>query len=156
LHCVGLAAAPKKTVRKRLFELHLWAGRRLRYSILAAARRSFIVSPKYSKSVLLNHSSAPHSVELFSVFNARSIVGKVSLIHDIMHDDKLDVFAVTETWVSDQTPEAIRAGVAPEGFIVHHEHRHVKVKNSSRKGGGVGGGISIIARSNILLKEFQP
>jgi len=85
------AAAPKRTERKRLFELHLWAGRHLRNSILAAARLSFIVSQKYHKSVLPNHFSAPHSVVQLGVFNARSIVGKVSLIYDIMHNHKLDV-----------------------------------------------------------------
>jgi len=77
-----------------------------------------------------------------------------------MNDHKLDVFAVIthrrETSVSDQTSDAIRADVAPEGFVVHHEHRHMKVKNSSRRGGSVGGGIAIIARFNIPLKVCQP
>jgi len=114
------AAAPKRIVRKRLFELHLWAGRRLRNTILAAARRSFIIPPKYPKFVLPNVSSMPHSVAKLGILNARSIVGKVSLIHDIMHDHKLDIFALTETWVSDKTPYAIRAGVAPEGYVAHH------------------------------------
>jgi len=47
------------------------------------------------------------------LLNARSITGKVSLIHDLMHDQKLDVFALTETWLSNFTPDAIKVGVAP-------------------------------------------
>jgi len=47
--------------------------------------------------------------------------------------------------VRDKTPDAIRAGVAPEGS-------HLTVKNAARSGGGVGGGIVIITSSNIPLK----
>jgi len=69
-----------------------------------------------------------------------------------MHGHKLDIFALTETWVSDKTPDAIRAGVAPEGYIVHHEHKHLTVKNATHRGEGVGSGIAIITHLNISLK----
>jgi len=48
----------------------------------------------------------------FGLLNARSVVSKAAHIHDVISDLHLDVLAVTETWVTNDAPDAIKLDVA--------------------------------------------
>jgi len=76
-----------------------------------------------------NRVSLPRPVVKLGMLNARSITGKVSIMHDLMQDQKLDVFVVTETRVSDQSPDAIRVGIAQRvlSFSMNIDTRNLKM-----------------------------
>ena len=57
---------------------------------------------------------------------------KAAHIHDVLADDKLDVLALTESWVKSTDPNAITNDIAPPGFAVKHRPR-----SSSTRGGGL-------------------
>ena len=57
-----------------------------------------------------------------SLLNARSVVNKAAVIHDVIAD-KLAVLALTETWVTSDAPDAIKLDIAPPGFQVLHQPR---------------------------------
>ena len=50
----------------------------------------------------------------FGCLNTRSAVNKAALIHDTISDFDLDIFALTETWVVENDPNAIKLDLAPE------------------------------------------
>ena len=54
--------------------------------------------PANSKSLSLN----------VRLINARSIVNKSALIHDVIKDNRLDLLAVTETWVYEDSPPVLK------------------------------------------------
>ena len=69
-------------------------------------------------------SSSPASAALrIGVLNVRSVVNKTALIHDVISDRRLDLFAVTETWMKASQPPTITHGMAPAGYRVLHRHR---------------------------------
>ena len=67
----------------------------------------------------------------FGLINARSAVNKAGLLHSLIETCDLKVLAVTETWVSADSPECVKLDLAPTGFSVFHQHRR-----SGKKGGG--------------------
>lgn len=88
------------------------------------------------------------STSVLGLLNVRSMVNKAALIHDVIKDNKLDMLAVTETWVYDNSPNIHKHEAAPEGYDVIHVHR--APKNSS--GNAHGGGIALIHRDEIIVK----
>src|SRR2546425_9120354 len=72
---------------------------------------------------------SPSSQQLqLGLVNARSIVNKAALIHDAIHDHMLDLLAVTETWVYEDSPNVIKQEAAPTGFSITHAHGSTSIE----------------------------
>ena len=75
-----------------------------------------------------NGSSTPVQ---FGLLNSRSAVRKAAAIHDAIADHKLDVVALTESWMRPDDPDAITQDVAPAGYNVLHAFRTPDGQRSS-------------------------
>ena len=73
------------------------------------------------------------SINLASLY-VRSTVGKSTLIHNIIADDNIDVFALSETWIQQDAPSVILQDPAPEGYRVIHVHRKITADGLTRGG----------------------
>ena len=80
------------------------------------------------------------------VFNAEGAVQKSACLADLMFDNKLDVMAVSETWIGKSAPDNIKYGLTPMGYNISHVHRSVVP-------GGPGGGLAIIAADGIVVRD---
>jgi len=71
-------------------------------------------------------------------------------IHDVIADLRLDVLALTETWITSDAPDAVKLDVhvAPPGYSVVHRARGT----STDKGGG---GIALIHRGSIRARVVE-
>jgi len=78
--------------------------------------------------------------------NGQSIINKAALIHDIIADNHLDLLAVTETWVYEDSPSVHKREAAPSGYSIVHAHRKLVAAGGVKK---CGGGVALIHRSNI-------
>ena len=67
--------------------------------------------------------TATRSTTSLGVLNARSARHKAALIHDVIADHRLDVLALTDTWIPSDAPDAVKLDVAPPGYSVVHHHR---------------------------------
>jgi len=56
-----------------------------------------------------------HTGIRFGVVNARSVIKKIGLIHDVISGKKLNILAITETWVRGSEPNTIKKDLAPPG-----------------------------------------
>ena len=65
------------------------------------------------------------------IVNARSLRNKSTIFQDFVTDNKFDIVAVTETWLT-HSDDAVIADLTPPGFAFLHHPR------ASRRGGGVG------------------
>jgi len=83
------------------------------------------------------------------LINARSIVNKSALIHDVIKDNKLDILAVTETWVYEDSPKVHKREAAPPGYSILHAHRNVSPVGGKKQHGG---GVVLIHREDIRIK----
>ena len=82
------------------------------------------------------------------LINAQSIVNKAARAHDIIEDNHLDLLAVTETWVYEDSPNVHKREAAPSGYSVVHQHRKLAGAGGVKK---CGGGVALIHRSDIRL-----
>ena len=82
------------------------------------------------------------------LINAQSIVNKAALIHDLITDNSLDLLAITETWVYDDSPDVHKHEAAPSGYSITHAHRQPMPGCDKVRGGG----IALIHRENIQIK----
>ena len=55
----------------------------------------------------------PTNVLQMGLLNVRSMVNKGPLVQDIIVSQKLDVLAVTETWITRDDPDAVKLDAAP-------------------------------------------
>src|SRR4029077_16553938 len=85
----------------------------------------------------------------FGLINAQSIVTKAALIHDVIRDNSLDLLAVTETWVNNDSPDVHKQEAAPNGYSIVHAHRQ---PSPGRDTAVRGGGVAIIHREGIRVK----
>ena len=85
----------------------------------------------------------------FGLINARSIVNKTALIHDVISDNRLDLLAVTETWVYEHSPDVHKKDAAPAGFSIVHAHRSIA---PDTRGKQQGGGVALIHREDIRVR----
>ena len=76
---------------------------------------------------------APINHVRMATINVRSISNKTASFCDIVESKKLDVVAVTETWLSTNETSASLADVTPNGFKLVHKPRK-----------GRGGGVAIM------------
>ena len=72
---------------------------------------------------------------IIGTLNARSIVNKAADFHLTAADEKLDVAAISETWVPLNAPDAISHDSIPLGY---------NVINAPCLGGRCGGGLAIV------------
>ena len=84
----------------------------------------------------------------FGCLNIRSAVHKAALVHDLIDENNLDVLALSETWVVDEDPPAIKSDIAPPGYGILHTERHGATVSNR------GGGLALIFRNNIDIKRY--
>lgn len=83
----------------------------------------------------------------FGCLNVHSASGKAAQIHDLIADRQLDLLALTETWVTTNTPDAIRDDIPPAGYSAIHAPRRL-IDGGPTKGGG----IAVVFRDSIDVK----
>ena len=94
------------------------------------------------------HPQVPSSTSInLASLNVRSAVGKSALIHNIIADDNIDVFALSETWIQQDAPSVFLQDPAPEGYRIIHVHRKITADGPTR-----GGGLAIISRDSIPVR----
>ena len=76
----------------------------------------------------------------------RSTRSKSSIILDTILFLKLDIIALTETWIPENADNVTKYDIVPHGFHVLHSHRPI---------GKRGGGISVISRNSIRLDAIK-
>jgi len=79
------------------------------------------------------------------LLNTRSVVHKAAVIHDIVRDEKLDIIALTETWIPADAPNAVKLDVAPPGYSICHQPRQPS------SGKTRGGGVAVICRETLKM-----
>ncbi|XP_041813707.1 uncharacterized protein LOC121621343 [Chelmon rostratus] len=72
----------------------------------------------------------PPTAIRMGLLNVRSMNNKPSRIRELISQNNLDVFATTETWLNDDTGDAVLSEASPENFRFYHETR-------GSRGGGV-------------------
>ena len=83
----------------------------------------------------------------FGLLNVRSAVHKAALIHDVIFDHSMDLLALTETFIVNDDPDAIKLDPAPPGYSILHTHR----SNATRLNRG--GGIALIHRDSLRVRH---
>lgn len=81
---------------------------------------------------------------LLCVLNARSLRNKSATFVDLVCDSKADLFAVSETWLTDNDT-AILSEITPQGYNLHHCPR------SDRRGGGT----ALIFKESINVEKVS-
>ena len=89
---------------------------------------------------------------IFGSLNVHTAENKILLIHQIIDDHNLDILAMNETWLRENTPVTIKRDLAPPGYSVQHIH-HVHCPGV--KGSVGGGGLAIIHRREISVKQHS-
>ena len=82
-----------------------------------------------------------HNVPLstkIALLNPRSTRSKSSIILNTILSLKLDIIALTETWIPENADNVTKYDIVPHGFHVLHSHRPI---------GKRGGGISVISKN---------
>ena len=68
----------------------------------------------------------------FLLFNSRSLNNKVdNVMSSLISDKKVDIAAITETWLTDNS-NSTTATIKSYGYLIHHDHR------INQRGGGTG------------------
>ena len=83
------------------------------------------------------------------LINARSIINKSALIHDMINETRLDLIAVTETWVYEDSPDVHKREAAAPGYSIVHAHRDLSAQGGKKQHGG---GLALIHRDDIRVK----
>ena len=93
----------------------------------------------------------------FACLNCRSAAKKTAVIHELIHENQIDVLLLSEAWFTRDTPKSIMLDIAPDDFSSLHVVRQVGDGKPSR-----GGGLVAIFRDYINLRahpltdKFQP
>ena len=87
----------------------------------------------------------------FGLWNARSVTKKSALLCDIIQSNKLDILAVTETWINSD----INNSQIPELLNNLQDFKILQVSRVSAKGGGVGFFLRK-AFNSLILHDFNP
>ena len=82
----------------------------------------------------------------FCVLNARSINNKTLHIKDYVVDNKIDILAITETWLkSDDDCYFTIRDICPQDYVFNHIPRTT----------GTGGGVGLLFKKNLKIKKLQ-
>ena len=120
---------------------HRRSNRQKKVESVYSRKHSNLFQVKISKQVKVVKSSKCLSVALL---NARSVNNKTLVINDFILENKLDLVALTETWLTDgalNTP--VIGELVPPGY---------SVINVPRKS-GIGGGVAVIYKSDIAVSQ---
>ena len=101
--------------------------RQYRYFLKPTSRRSlrhvFVAALLLIAGIERNPGPSNTPALKMGLINARSMVNKSALIHDVINDNRLDLLAVTETWVYENSPDVHKREAAPPAYSVVHVHR---------------------------------
>jgi exonuclease III len=93
----------------------------------------------------------------FGVFNAGGAASKGETIQDLICDHRLDVLAVSETWIRDDAPDAIKLDMVPPNFAVLHAHHPCAVgAERARHGGRLAFIHSTVLPARTIRTDFMP
>ena len=79
-----------------------------------------------------------------SVLNARSIYNKLQSFQNYVQDNNTTICAITETWLSNDESDLRYKEVPPPGY---------KILSKSCKNGKKGGGIAVVYKASLNIKE---
>ena len=91
---------------------------------------------------------------MLGCLNIRSICNKTVTVNDVLSDHKLDVLALTETWLEESADTCLAAIILPGGSIVEQVRpvsRNTAISDSFVNHGG----IVCLARSGIKMAKFN-
>ena len=123
----GLHHNVPRSTRKRLFRLHLWRPRTTQ--LKEDHSPSFTHKNRAPRKDVLNSNVRSQKLKV-GLLNPRSSNKKGESICDFIVSQNLDICAITETWLCDNSPSSLGV-ITPNGYASHH------VPRSNRKGGGV-------------------
>ena len=131
---------------KRLFRIDPHSRRRLIIQNLTL-HRSRNLNNLISINRLPFQPSKPSTKLLqFCVLNARSINNKTLHIKDYVVDNKIDILAITETWLkSDDDCYFTIRDICPQDYVFNHIPRTT----------GTGGGVGLLFKKNLKIKKLQ-
>ena len=86
-----------------------------------------------------NNRTSPRLLK-FCLWNCQSVRNKTAVFQEYLFSNKIDVRALTETWLSSDD-EAVRAECTPTGYMLHDQIR-------SQRGGG---GIALSSRKELSV-----
>ena len=98
-----------------------------------------ILHKKLQKPEIVNNSAIK-----FCCFNARSISNKSLAISQFVLSNKIDICAITETWLTQSSPASLLNELTPRGYEFIH---HPRAKRRS-------GGLGIIFKDCINIKKI--
>ena len=90
--------------------------------------------PRHAKRLILGLN--------IGLVNARSAVNKAVELHAVIHDNRLDILIVIETWLQPDMPNAIASDIAPPGF---------KVIDKPRPDGCRSSGVAVVYADNLKV-----
>ena len=105
--------------------------------------RSFAAS--FFAFLLIGIETNPDPDMNFAILNARSIRNKDAIIQDMINDTNLDMLAISETWIYDNDPDAIKESCIPEDYSILHTCRP----------SGLGGGLACIFKNSLCVKDIS-
>ena len=82
--------------------------------------------------------------------NVLSAVNKSAEIHSIIADHKLNLIAVTVTWITSDALPVIKSDIAPSDYAVLHIHF-----KSEQSGPTRGGGLIVIHRDSLVVRNYE-
>ena len=85
----------------------------------------------------------------FGLINARFMIQKTALIHDVISDNRLDLIAVTEAWIYENSSDVHKRDAAPAGFSIVHARRSITPHTRGKQHGG---GVALIHREDIKVR----
>ena len=85
----------------------------------------------------------------FGLINVRFMIQKMALIHDVISDNRLDLLAVTETWIYENSPDVHKRDAAPAGFSIVHAHWSITPRTRGKQHGGV---VALIHHEDIRVR----
>ena len=117
----NITVPPPRYVRKRLFKCHIWS-RRSKYT--PAVSGDYVVPRTVRQKEAVEEKSArikSRPVVELGVMNCRSVDNKLDYIFDHCNDNKLDIVALTETWISNDPSKSNRVVIecAERGYTLH-------------------------------------
>jgi len=125
---------------------------RREYDIETVTRNRRTIKPKKIRNPVLvtiqRQSTCQIKMKLKgALWNARSLSGKIASVSSTLIQENLDFLIITETWLkSTDDPLIANFQASISGYNVYQKSR------SKRRGGGV----AILARTNLLVKEKTP
>ncbi|ESO04469.1 hypothetical protein HELRODRAFT_172856 [Helobdella robusta] len=86
------------------------------------------------------------------LLNVRSAVNKAPLLNEVIQANNLDVFIITETWVPSDAPNAIKYGLAPEGYSILLRHHG---SSQDKRGGGPAVVHSNLLKATLIVDDMK-